>query len=103
MSYRLGMKLYELYRDDLRLRGSEALRRSAVSTLQIQIKAEGLWAAPVVPHQRAMASWSQNTKGLEMPHLLAPGGTVVRLGEDGVTVEAAVSPQNPPVTHETVG
>lgn len=88
----LGMQLYEPYCDDPQLQGSEALRWSAVSTLQIQIKAEGLWVAPVIPHHRAMASWPQNTKGLEMPHLLAPGDSG-KAWRGQCTHEATVSPQ----------
>lgn len=45
------------------------------------------------PHHRVMASWPQNTKGLEMPHLLAlvDSGEALR---GRCTLEVTVSPQN---------
>lgn len=40
-----------------------------------------------------MATWPQNTKGLKMPHLLAPGDSGEASG-GWCTPEATVSPQN---------
>lgn len=56
-------------------------------------QSRGAPGSPSGSHHRAMAGWLQNTKGLKMPHLLAPGDGDEAWGGWG-TPEATVSPQN---------